>query len=220
MRSSWLYFATRSVRDRLPVLIWPAFVATARSAMNVSSVSPERCEMIDAVAGHRAPCGSSSSVSVRVPIWFSLMRIALAIPSSMPRARRSGFVTKRSSPTSCTLLAELVGEELPPVPVVFGEPVLDRDDAGTSTTSVVVDARRARRANAASCPRCTLRLLVEELARRAVERERDVLARLVAGGLDRRDDALNGLFVRGEARREAAFVADRRWRARPSSGSP
>ena len=47
MRRSWLYFATRSERDAEPVLIWPAFVATARSAMNVSSVSPERCEMIE-----------------------------------------------------------------------------------------------------------------------------------------------------------------------------
>ena len=45
MRRSWLYFATRSVREGAPVLIWPAFTATARSAMVVSSVSPERCEM-------------------------------------------------------------------------------------------------------------------------------------------------------------------------------
>ena len=45
MRSSWLYFATRSVRDSAPVLIWPAFVATAMSAIVASSVSPERCEM-------------------------------------------------------------------------------------------------------------------------------------------------------------------------------
>ena len=44
MRSSWLYLATRSVRAGAPLLIWPAFVATARSAMVVSSVSPERCE--------------------------------------------------------------------------------------------------------------------------------------------------------------------------------
>ena len=30
-----------------PVLIWPTPVATARSAMKVSSVSPERCEMTE-----------------------------------------------------------------------------------------------------------------------------------------------------------------------------
>src|SRR5690606_35963984 len=45
MRSSWLYLATRSERHREPVLIWPAAVATARSAMVESSVSPERCEI-------------------------------------------------------------------------------------------------------------------------------------------------------------------------------
>ena len=33
MRRSWLYLAVRSVRLSEPVLIWPQFVATARSAM-------------------------------------------------------------------------------------------------------------------------------------------------------------------------------------------
>ena len=46
MRSSWLYLQTRSVRLADPVLIWPAAVPTARSAIVASSVSPERCEMI------------------------------------------------------------------------------------------------------------------------------------------------------------------------------
>src|ERR1035441_9300054 len=41
MRSSWLYFEMRSVRLADPVLIWPALVATAKSAMMGSSVSPE-----------------------------------------------------------------------------------------------------------------------------------------------------------------------------------
>ena len=40
--SNWLYFATRSERLAEPVLICPAAVPTARSAMVVSSVSPER----------------------------------------------------------------------------------------------------------------------------------------------------------------------------------
>ena len=42
MRNRRLYLATRSERHREPVLIWPAHVPTARSAMVVSSVSPER----------------------------------------------------------------------------------------------------------------------------------------------------------------------------------
>src|SRR5258708_915888 len=44
MRKSWLYFAMRSVRLAEPVLICPARVATARSAMKASSVSPDRCD--------------------------------------------------------------------------------------------------------------------------------------------------------------------------------
>ena len=46
IRINWLYFAMRSVRDIEPVLICPAFVATARSAIVVSSVSPLRWEII------------------------------------------------------------------------------------------------------------------------------------------------------------------------------
>ena len=42
MRSNWLYLATRSLRLIEPVLIWPALVPTAMSAMVASSVSPER----------------------------------------------------------------------------------------------------------------------------------------------------------------------------------
>ena len=47
MRRSWLYLAMRSLRDAEPVLICPAFVATARSAIVESSVSPERCEITE-----------------------------------------------------------------------------------------------------------------------------------------------------------------------------
>src|SRR6266849_3119376 len=99
MRSNWLYLAMRSVREAEPVLIWPAAVATARSAINVSSVSPERCEMIELYPAFRAS-SIASIVSVTLPIWFSLIRIALAMPSLIPRDNRSVLVTNRSSPTS------------------------------------------------------------------------------------------------------------------------
>src|SRR5438105_7637243 len=45
IRRSWLYLATRSERDGAPVLICPQPVATARSAIVVSSVSPARCDI-------------------------------------------------------------------------------------------------------------------------------------------------------------------------------
>src|SRR5206468_2330795 len=42
IRRSWLYLAIRSLRDALPVLIWPVLSATAKSAIVASSVSPLR----------------------------------------------------------------------------------------------------------------------------------------------------------------------------------
>src|SRR5438105_15492113 len=45
-RSNWLYFAMRSVRLALPVLICPQLSATAKSEMVVSSVSPLRWLMM------------------------------------------------------------------------------------------------------------------------------------------------------------------------------
>ena len=42
----------------------------------------------------------ASSVSVSVPIWFTLIRIELAQPVSIPFFRKSTLVTNRSSPTS------------------------------------------------------------------------------------------------------------------------
>ena len=42
---SRLYLAIRSLRQAEPVLIWPPPIATAKSAMKASSVSPERCEI-------------------------------------------------------------------------------------------------------------------------------------------------------------------------------
>ena len=45
IRNNWLNLATRSLRQPEPVLRCPAPTATVRSAIVVSSVSPERCEM-------------------------------------------------------------------------------------------------------------------------------------------------------------------------------
>jgi len=43
----------------------------------------------------------AARVSLTVPIWFSLIRIAFPTFCSMPRARSFSLVTKMSSPTSC-----------------------------------------------------------------------------------------------------------------------
>ncbi len=71
MRRSWLYFATRSDRDSDPVLICSAFMPTAMSAIVVSSVSPDRCE-ITAVYAECFASSIAAKVSVRVPIWLEV----------------------------------------------------------------------------------------------------------------------------------------------------
>src|SRR6185437_4636085 len=92
MRSRRLYLAVRSPRLIDPVLICPALVATARSAIVVSSVSPERCETTQVNPAARA-ISMVWRVSLSVPIWLSLIRIELPACSRIPRSRRLGLVT-------------------------------------------------------------------------------------------------------------------------------
>jgi len=79
----------------------PAVRGHGKSAIVTSSVSPDRCDITEVYAA-RVAMPTVSSVSVRVPIWLTLMRMELATAASIPRCSRSTFVTNRSSPTSCT----------------------------------------------------------------------------------------------------------------------
>jgi hypothetical protein len=97
MRKSWLYFAIRSERDMEPVLIWVAVVPTAMSAMVASSVSPERCDITAAYLAFAA-MSTAASVSVSVPIWFGLMRMAFAIFLAIPSLKILVLVTNRPPP--------------------------------------------------------------------------------------------------------------------------
>src|SRR5271154_6517580 len=92
--------------DREPVLIWVAVVAAAMSAMVASSVSPERCDTTAAYLALNA-MSMAAKVSVRVPIWLGLTRMALAIFLAMPSAKILVLVTNTSSPTSWILLPNL-----------------------------------------------------------------------------------------------------------------
>ena len=84
--------AVRSERQGAPVLIIPVFKPTARSAMVVSSVSPERW-LTTAVQPACCAILMASIVSVRVPIWLSLMRMELEAFWLMPWLRRLTLVT-------------------------------------------------------------------------------------------------------------------------------
>ena len=127
MRSSWLYFATRSDRAGAPVLIWPQLVATARSAIVVSSVSPERW-LIMQRKPLRWASSTESRVSVSEPIWLTLTSRALADFSVMPRPRRSTLVTKRSSPTIWVLS--------PSCAVSFCQPAQSSSSSGSSMETI------------------------------------------------------------------------------------
>ena len=122
-----MYFATRSERDGAPALIWPVPIATTKSAMVVSSVSPERWLTI---AAQPAPRASSMApiVSDSVPIWLSLISTAFVARSSIALPMNAGFVTTTSSPTSWTFEPSRAVMLAPARPVVLAEAVLDRDD--------------------------------------------------------------------------------------------
>src|SRR5580698_8260874 len=66
IRSNRLYLANRSERATEPILIWPDAVATERSAIVVSSVSPERAETTARKSFSRANF-NACNVSVSVP---------------------------------------------------------------------------------------------------------------------------------------------------------
>src|SRR5512137_1311262 len=104
--SKRLYFAVLSPLEGAPVLIWPALVATQMSLMEVSSVSPDLCDTTHLYLDLAAK-DIVSKVSVRVPIWFTLIRTAFATPSLTPSASIFLFVTNRSSPTSWTFFPSL-----------------------------------------------------------------------------------------------------------------
>jgi hypothetical protein len=95
-----LYLAILSDLDIEPVLICPVPIPTTKSAMNVSSVSPERCETTDT---HPAFLASRivSTVSDTVPIWFNLIKTALDHFPLIPSLTIVGFVQYKSSPTIC-----------------------------------------------------------------------------------------------------------------------
>ena len=103
MRNNLLYFATLSDLAKDPVLIWDDIVATDKSAINVSSVSPDLCETIVLKLAFLAS-EITSKVSLKVPIWFGLIKILLAHLLSIPFFNLFELVTNRSSPTTWTFL--------------------------------------------------------------------------------------------------------------------
>src|SRR3990172_7384029 len=101
IRMSSLSFAVLSP-PTVPVLIPRLPKATARWAIVSSVVSPLRWDTTVAYPALWAR-STAARASLGVPIWFGLIRIAFPARASIPRRRRSTFVTKRSSPMTVHL---------------------------------------------------------------------------------------------------------------------
>src|SRR6185437_13093531 len=102
MRNNSFHFAMRSDRAKDPTLNCPESQPVERCAMLTSSVSPDRAETM---AAHPASCAARNAANPRetVPAWFTLMRAQLHAPASAARFTRAASVTRKSSPTICTL---------------------------------------------------------------------------------------------------------------------
>jgi hypothetical protein len=87
IRSNWLYFAMRSVREAEPVLICPA-ARSHREVRDKRIFGLTRAVRDDDVYPNRRASSIASSVSEIVPIWFTLIRIELPTFSSIPRCSR------------------------------------------------------------------------------------------------------------------------------------
>src|SRR5256712_873809 len=96
IRISSFNFAIRSP-PTAPVLMPRHPNATARWAIVSSVVSPDRCDITVACPAEWAR-STAARVSESVPIWFGLIRIALAARCLTPGRSRSTFVRKMSSP--------------------------------------------------------------------------------------------------------------------------
>ena len=71
---------------------------------------------------------TASSVSVSVPIWFSLTSSALPTPVRDAAREDLGVRHEDVVADEQDLLAELLRQRLPALPVALGQAVLDRDD--------------------------------------------------------------------------------------------
>src|SRR6266704_2417415 len=145
------------------------------------------------------------------------MRMALAMPCLIPRAKISVFVTKMSSPTSWILFGELLE---PSFSVSFFQPGQSSSPIPSSMEIMGYFSRPIRPVfdHRFGSVRGLVRLLenvvaaglVIELAGSRIERDAHLFTGLVACRSDRFKHDLDGFFVRIAARRESAFVPDRR----------
>ncbi len=113
----------------------------------------------------------------------------------MPSRRRAGLVTKQVVAHQLALVADLVGQRLPAVPVILAHAVLDRDDRVLALQFGEIRGHGFGLERAPLAFQLVLAVL-EELGGGAIKRKMDILARPVAGLLDRLHDEIECVSVR------------------------
>ena len=104
-------------------------------------------------------------------------------------------------------VADHVGENAPALPVILGHAVLDGDD-GVAVDQVFEIFRHTLAIEGLALAGHDIFAVLVEFGGGGIERQRDILARRVAGGLDGLHDEGDRLVGGIQARREAAFIAD------------
>ncbi|MND32218.1 hypothetical protein D3C80_227860 [compost metagenome] len=122
-------------------------------------------------------------------------------------AQAGGIGDEQIVADQLNLGADLVGQDLPAFPVVFGHAVFDRDDRILASEFGQVFSHGSRFQRAAFTFENVLAIL-EEFGRGAIEAEEYVFTRLVAGLFDRLDDEVEGFRCTLQTRRKAAFVTN------------
>ena len=147
------------------------------------------------------------SVSDSEPIWFTLMRMALAAPFGDAPLEDLLVGDEQIVTDNLDAGAVLLGELLPAIPVALVETVLDRHEReGSDQLAEVVDHLRGRQRAIFALQ--GVGAVGVELVGGDVEGERDILSRRVAGRLDCLGEQLEGFAVGGQVGGETALVAD------------
>ena len=135
IRSSWLYFAMRSVRLARAGLDLPGVrrhrdVGDGRVLRLAAAVADDRREPVPLRQLDRV-----ERLGQRADLVHLHQDAVAAALRRCPSCSRLVLVTNRSSPTSCTLSPSSRGQLLPAVPVVLGQAVLDRADRPLARTA-------------------------------------------------------------------------------------
>ena len=149
-------------------------------------------------------------VSVTVPIWFSLMRMELAMPFFDALSKDAGVGHKEVVAHELHPVTQGGGQHAPAVTVVLGHAVLDRDDGILVHELGQPLAPFLRSVELSVLTGDDVLAVLVEFGRGGVDGQHDLGARIVAGFLDGPDDVAESLLMALEVGGVAAFVTDGR----------